>query len=41
MHLSRNVRKRTFGHVRPVKIQIGLNIRAIWAQLFKANDIVS
>ena len=30
--LSRNVRKRTFGHVRPVKIQISLRISAGWSE---------
>ena len=29
VHLSRNARKRTFGHMRPAKIQISLRIRAI------------
>ena len=29
---SRNVRKRTFGHVHPVKIQISLRIRAVWSE---------
>ena len=27
-----NVRKRTFGHVRPAKIQISLRIRAVWSE---------
>ena len=31
-HRSRNVRKRTFGHVRPVKIQISLRISAVWSE---------
>ena len=31
MYLSRNVRKRTFRHVRPTKIQISLHIRAVWS----------
>ena len=26
------IRKRTFGHVRPVKIQISLRIRAVWSE---------
>ena len=30
--MSRNVRKRTFGHVRPAKIQISLRIRAVWSE---------
>ena len=30
--MNRNVRKRTFGHVRPVKIQISLRIRAVWSE---------
>ena len=30
--LSRNVRKRTFGHVRPAKIQISLRICAGWSE---------
>ena len=30
-HKSRNVRKRTFGHMRPAKIQINLRIRAVWS----------
>ena len=29
--MSPNVRKRTFGHVRPAKIQISLRIRAVWS----------
>ena len=28
----RNVRERTFGHVRPAKIQISLRIRADWSE---------
>ena len=28
---SRNIRKRTFGYVRPAKIQISLRIRAVWS----------
>ena len=28
-YMSRNVRKRTFGHVRPAKIQISLRIGAV------------
>ena len=31
IHMSRNVRKRTFGHVRPVTIQIRLSVRAVWS----------
>ena len=27
-----NVRKRTFGHMRPAKIQISLRIRAVWSE---------
>ena len=30
--ISRNVRKRTFWHVRPAKIQISLRIRAVWSE---------
>ena len=30
--MIRNVRKRTFGHVRPVKIQTSLRIRAVWSE---------
>ena len=30
--LNRNGRKRTFGHVRRVKIQISLRIRAVWSE---------
>ena len=30
--MSRNVRQRTFRHVRPVKIQISLRIRAVWSE---------
>ena len=30
--MSRYVRKRTFGHVRPAKIQISLRIRAVWSE---------
>ena len=30
--ISRNVRKRTFIHVRPAKIQISLRIRAVWSE---------
>ena len=29
--MSLNVRKRTFGHVRPAKIQMSLRIRAVWS----------
>ena len=31
-HKRRNVRKRTFGHVHPAKIQISLRIRAVWSE---------
>ena len=31
IHVSRNVRKRTFWHVRPTKTQISLRIRAVWS----------
>ena len=31
-YLSFNVRKRSFGHVRPAKIQISLHIRAAWSE---------
>ena len=30
--MSLNVRQRTFGHVRPAKIQIRLRIRAVWSE---------
>ena len=30
--LSRNVRNRTFGYVRPAKIQSSLRIRAVWSE---------
>ena len=30
--MSRNVRKCTFWHVRPEKIQISLRIRAVWSE---------
>ena len=30
--MSRNDRKRTFGHVRTAKIQISLRIRAVWSE---------
>ena len=30
--MGRKVRKRTFGHVRPAKIQISLRIRAVWSE---------
>ena len=30
--MSRNVRKRTFGHVHPAKIQISLRIGAVWSE---------
>ena len=29
---SHNIRKRTFGHMRPAKIQISLRIRAVWSE---------
>ena len=31
-NISLKVRKRTFGHVRPAKIQISLRIRAVWSE---------
>ena len=31
-HVRGNVRKHTFGHMRPVKIQISLRIRAVWPE---------
>ena len=30
--MNRNVRKRTFGHVRPAKVQISLRIRTVWLE---------
>ena len=30
--ITRNDRKRNFGHVRPAKIQISLRIRAVWSE---------
>ena len=30
--MSHNIRKRTFGHMRPAKIQISLHIRAVWSE---------
>ena len=30
--MVRNVRKRTFGHMHPAKIQISLRIRAVWSE---------
>ena len=30
--MSRRIRKRTFGHVRPAKIQISLCIRTVWLE---------
>ena len=30
--MSRSIRKRTSGHVRPAKIQISLRIRAVWSE---------
>ena len=32
LHMSHNVRKRTFGHVRPAKIQISLRICKAWSE---------
>ena len=32
VHMGCNVRKRTFGHVRPAMIQISLRIRAVWSE---------
>ena len=29
---GRNLKKRTFGHVRPAKIQISLHIRSVWSE---------
>ena len=31
-YMNRKVRKRTFGHLRPAKIQIRLRIRAVWSE---------
>ena len=30
--MCRKMRKRTFGHVRPAKIQISLRVRAVWSE---------
>ena len=30
--MSRNDKKRTFGHVRPAKIKISLRILAVWSE---------
>ena len=43
VELNRNIRKRTFGFVRPTKIQISLRIRAVWSEsslgaIWIAND---
>ena len=32
IYMRRKVRKRTFGHMRPAKIQIRLRIRAVWSE---------
>ena len=32
LHVSHNVKNRTFVHVRPAKIQISLRIRAVWSE---------
>ena len=32
INIRRNVRKRTFGHMRPTKIQISLRIRTVWSE---------
>ena len=32
-YLSNNVRKHTFGHVRPAEIQISLRVRSDWSNL--------
>ena len=32
IYMSRKVRKRTFGRLRPAKIQISLRIRAVWSE---------
>ena len=32
LYKSRNVGKRTFGHVRPAKVQISLRIRTVWSE---------
>ena len=44
--MSRNVRKRAFGHVCPAKIQISLRIRTVWSEpslgaILTAKDAVS
>ena len=31
-NMSHNVKKRTYEHVRPAKIQISLRIRAVWSE---------
>ena len=31
-YFRRNIRKRTFGQVRPMKIQISMRIRAVWSE---------
>ena len=41
--ITRNVRKRTFGRVRPPRIQIRLRIRAVWSEpslgtFWRSND---
>ena len=33
-HMDRNVRKRTFWHVRPTKTQNSMRIRAVWSVFF-------
>ena len=32
LHLSSNVRKRTFGHVRTLKLHISLYMNAVWSE---------
>ena len=42
--MSRNIRKSTFGHLHPAKIQITLRIRTVWSEslldaFWKSNDV--
>ena len=39
--MSLNVRKRTFGHVRPAKIQINLRIRTVWSESSLATFLIA
>ena len=41
LEMSHNVKKRTFGHLRPTKIPIRLRIRAVWSEFSQGAFLIA